>query len=109
MPNTEPIYVFDSHRFVKQLAEAGMPERQAEILAEERKNLIENQLATKLDLAKIEHDIAEIKRDINRLNKEFKHDMAEMKSELKRDMAEIDSNLRRDMTEMKAELKRGSI
>lgn len=45
---------FDTHRFVKQLVEAGMPLRQAEILAEEQARLIDERLATKDDLERLE-------------------------------------------------------
>ena len=33
---------FDTHGFVKRLTAAGMPEAQAEVLADEQTNLIEN-------------------------------------------------------------------
>ena len=45
---------FDTHKFVKQLTEAGMPLRQAEILAEEQARLIDERLATKDDLERLE-------------------------------------------------------
>lgn len=45
---------FDTHKFVKQLTEAGMPLRQAEILAEEQTRLIDERLATKDDLERLE-------------------------------------------------------
>ena len=44
---------FDTHVFNKRLTSAGMPEAQAEILAEEQAKLIETQLATKTDLYSI--------------------------------------------------------
>ena len=53
--------MFDTHQFVKKLVVAGMPEPQAEVLAEQQQELIENQLATKRDLKELE--IA-LKRDI---------------------------------------------
>ncbi len=46
--------VFDTHQFVKKLVAAGMPELQAEVLAEQQQELIENQLATKRDLKELE-------------------------------------------------------
>ncbi|WP_440862512.1 DUF1640 domain-containing protein [Symbiopectobacterium purcellii] len=49
--------VFDTHAFVKKLTTAGMPEAQAEILAQEQANLIENRLATKLDIVTLEKNI----------------------------------------------------
>ena len=46
--------VFDSHAFVKELTEAGMPEAQAEVLARSQANLIDEKLATKEALKKLE-------------------------------------------------------
>jgi hypothetical protein len=45
---------FDTLRFAKRLTEAGMPERQAEVLAEEQAQLIDQNLATKRDLKELE-------------------------------------------------------
>ncbi|WP_154723961.1 DUF1640 domain-containing protein [Vibrio cyclitrophicus] len=49
--------LFDTHSFVKKLTEAGMPEKQAEILASEQAQLVENRLATKTDLSVMKKDI----------------------------------------------------
>jgi hypothetical protein len=46
--------IFDSHAFIKRLTAAGMPEQQAEILAEEQVRLIGEHLATKADLKALE-------------------------------------------------------
>ncbi len=48
---------FDTHAFIKRLTAAGMPEAQAEVLAEEQAKLIETQLATKIDLELLKHDL----------------------------------------------------
>lgn len=48
---------FDTHVFVKKLTAAGMPEAQAEVLAQEQTNLIENNLATKRDLKELEVEL----------------------------------------------------
>ena len=45
---------FDTHAFVKELTEAGMPEAQAEILARSQAKLINEELATKRDLKELE-------------------------------------------------------
>ncbi len=56
---------FDTHAFIKRLTAAGMPEPQAEILAEEQARLIEDRLATRADLADARRDIvADVRRDI---------------------------------------------
>ena len=53
--------VFDTHAFVKELTEVGMPEAQAEVLARSQANLIDEKLATKEDLKALElrlnHDL----------------------------------------------------
>lgn len=51
MPET---IIFDTHAFVKELVAAGMDERQAEVLSNQQKRLIETQLATKRDLKDLE-------------------------------------------------------
>ncbi len=49
--------VFDIHAFVKRLTGAGMPIEQAEILAEEQARLVDERLATKIDLELLKHDL----------------------------------------------------
>ncbi|MCY3736355.1 MAG: hypothetical protein OXG13_08160 [Gemmatimonadaceae bacterium] len=46
--------VFDTHAFVKRLTGVGMPEEQAEALADEQARLIDERLATKDDLERLE-------------------------------------------------------
>ena len=46
--------VFDTHTFVKELTEAGMPEAQTGVLARSQANLIDEKLATKEYLKKLE-------------------------------------------------------
>ena len=46
--------VFDTHAFVKELTQAGMPEAQAEVLARSQATLIDEKLATKQDLKELE-------------------------------------------------------
>ena len=56
--------VFDTHAFVKELAEAGMPEKQAEVLARSQATLIDEKLAAKQDLKELE---ACLRRDMKEL------------------------------------------
>lgn len=46
--------VFDSYAFVKELKQVGMPEKQAEVLARSQAMLINEKLAAKQDLKKLE-------------------------------------------------------
>ncbi len=64
--------VFDTHAFVKDLAEAGMPEKQAEVLARSQATLIDEKLATKQDLKELE---ARLRRDMKELELRLKHDL----------------------------------
>jgi hypothetical protein len=48
---------FDTHAFVKRLVTAGMPEAQAEVLADQQSRLIDEKLSTKEDLSKAEATI----------------------------------------------------
>ncbi|MEE8057086.1 MAG: hypothetical protein V3T17_04530 [Pseudomonadales bacterium] len=57
---------FDTHAFVKSLTHAGMPEQQAEVLAEQQKQLLDEQLATKQDIFEIKRDIAEFRAEVKR-------------------------------------------
>ena len=49
--------IFDTHAFVKRLTAAGMPEQQAEVLADEQARLITERLATKADVALLRSDL----------------------------------------------------
>jgi tetrahydromethanopterin S-methyltransferase subunit G len=48
---------FNTHAFVKRLTTAGMPEAQAEVLADQQAKLIDEKLATKTDLAAVERSL----------------------------------------------------
>ena len=54
---------FDTHRFVKRLTETGFTEQQAETLADEHVALLNANLATKADIAKIEADIETLRQE----------------------------------------------
>ena len=56
--------MFDTHAFVKELTEAGMPEPQAEVLARAQATLIDEKLATKQDLEALE---SRLKRDMREM------------------------------------------
>ena len=66
--------VFDTHAFVKELAEAGIPEKQAEVLARSQATLIDEKLATKQDLKELE---ARLRRDMKELELRLTHDLTQ--------------------------------
>src|SRR5271163_588745 len=73
--------IFDTHAFVKRLTAVGMPEAQAEVLADEQARLIDKRLATKTDLAEL---AASVKGDIAELATKdgVKADIAEAKADI---------------------------
>ena len=58
--------VFDTHTFVKRLTGAGMPVEQAEVLADEQARFVNEQLATKADIALLQRDIKELETALRR-------------------------------------------
>ncbi len=75
--------IFDTHAFVKQLTEAGMPEQQAEVLARTHAALIDERLATKDDLQALE---LRLSNQIKELDTRFSHQMKELESRLRYDL-----------------------
>lgn len=71
--------IFDSHGFVKRLTAAGMPEPQAEILADEQFRLLHEQIATKGDIMTLRSGVA---GDIEALRSEVARDIEALRSEM---------------------------
>ncbi len=92
---------FDTHRFVKELTKAGMPEQQAEVLASEQSRLIENELATKQDIEQLR---LATKQDIEQLRADTKRDIAELRTELKQDIEQLRADTKRGISEAKTEI-----
>ncbi len=82
---TEAI-AFDTHRFVKRLTESGFTEKQAETLAEEHVALLNTNLATKADIARIEAGMdalrQETRADIESLRQETRAAIEAVKVDL---------------------------
>ena len=94
---------FDTHAYVKQLKSAGMPEEQAEVLAQSHATLIDKELATKRD---VEGLAAATKRDVEGLAAATKRDMEEFRAVYKREMEALAAATKRDMEEFRAVYKR---
>ena len=84
---------FDTHRYVKRLMECGFTDKQAETLADEQIALLNANLATKADIARIEADIealrqetkadiAKVEAGIEALRQETKAEIAALKADL---------------------------
>ena len=77
---------FDTHRFVKRLTDCGFTEKQAETLADEHVALLNANLATKADIARLEAGMdalrQETKAGIEALRQETKAGIETAKSDL---------------------------
>lgn len=75
MPNplNDPMasYTFDTLSYAKELIAAGMPQQQAEVISLSQRTLIENELATKADIAGIQRDMKRMDVDLRRTIKEL--------------------------------------
>ena len=87
---SSPAIQFDTHKFIKHLTAHGFSEEQAEALAEEQVNLLNDNLATKEDIAKIESNL--------------RLEMANIESNLKLEMSNIESNLKLEMSNLKLDM-----
>ncbi len=84
---------FDTHTFVKDLTQAGMPEPQAEVLANQQKQLLAEQLASKLDIQALQRDIKELESKLTRDIKALDTKVDTVKIELQRDIAALGAQL----------------
>ena len=57
-----PTLILDTHAAVHELVSAGMPERQAETVVRQQARLLEQNLATKTDIATIKADIEALRQ-----------------------------------------------
>jgi hypothetical protein len=69
-------FALDTLKVVETLIVAGMPEKQARALSEIQKDMLENNMATKID-------IMEIKQEITGTKAELKYGIAEVKADVK--------------------------
>ncbi|MDE0407846.1 MAG: DUF1640 domain-containing protein [Alphaproteobacteria bacterium] len=72
---------FDTHRFVKRLTDCGFTEQQAETLADEHVALLNANLATKADVARIEERIAKVEAGMDAFRQETRAAIEASKSE----------------------------
>jgi hypothetical protein len=85
------IAAFDTHAFVKRLTSVGMPEPQAEALADEQVRLIDDRVATKEDVANLQAEIAKLQlvtqADIAKLQSATQADIAKLQAATQADIA----------------------
>ena len=98
---------FDTSDYARQLQKAGFTEQQAEVQVDALRTLIENDLATKQDIASLQKEIAELRKgaqeSIESLRKEVKQNIELLSKETQLDQARITAELVKDIAEAKAE------
>jgi len=92
---------FDTLKFARRLKEAGFTEQQAEALADAEAELIEQNLATKRDIADIKRDIADVKRDIA----DVKRDIKELEFTLRNEIKQLDVKIEQIRSDLARDLK----
>jgi hypothetical protein len=81
---------FDTLKFAKRLKEAGFTEQQAEALADAEAEFIEQNLATKRDIADIKRDIKELEVTLRTEIKQLEVKIEQIRSDLVRDMKDLE-------------------
>ncbi len=103
-PGMTGAIAFDTHRFVKRLTESGFTVQQAETLAEEHVALLNTNLATKADIAKLEADIAKVEAGIETLRQETRADIEVLRQETRADIEVLRQETRADLEKVKSDL-----
>ena len=106
--------MFDSHRFVKRLTEAGMEEGVAEVLAEEHMGRWIRNVATKTDVAMIRKDLENTeantrrdvatKADVAMIRKDAENTRAMIRKDLENTRAMIRADVEKRVAELRADL-----
>ena len=104
---------FDTLAFSRRMEAAGFTRQQAEALAEEQAALIDDRLATKVDLAKTEVSLrtelanveARLRQQIDKTAAELRAQLAETDSSLRAELAKTDSSLRAELAKTEASLR----
>jgi len=84
--------VFDTFSYAQKLQKVGFTEEQAAVQVDVLRTLVENDLATKQDIADVQRDIAELRKEtqqgIETLRKETQLGQTQIVADLKREIAE---------------------
>ena len=78
----DDVIVFDTYEVINKFIQIGFTEDQAVLLANEQKAIIEKNLATKRDLAKVEREIEGLKKETIILGQKFERGNGSFKTKL---------------------------
>ena len=93
---------FDTHRFVKNLTESGFTEQQAEALAKEQVQLLNSNLATKVDILAIKADIETVKAELAAKIETVRASIETVKAELAAKIETVKANIEMVKAELEA-------
>jgi ferritin-like metal-binding protein YciE len=93
---------FDTHKYVRSLRDAGMPEEQAEKIVEAINEAGRSaDLVTKSDL---EQAKTALKQDIAQVRTDLKQEIGQVRTELKHDIQRLEAEIKTENAELRAEL-----
>ena len=99
------VLAFDTHKAVKVLQDAGADEHLAEAVVNTIGSAMGENVATKVDIAELKADIAELeaatKADIAELKASTQADIAELKASTQADIAELKTATKAEIAELK--------
>jgi F0F1-type ATP synthase membrane subunit b/b' len=99
--------IFDTFDYAKKLQRAGLTEEQASVHVEALRTLVEHDLATKQDIANVQRDIAELRKEtqqsIESLRKETQQSIESLRKETDVKLAELNVSLVKEIATAKAE------
>ena len=101
--------MFDTHKAVKALKEAGFDDNQAEAVVATMGDAIGENVATKGDIVVLKADIGELRTDFAELRTDFaglRTEFADFKTEVKTDIGEFKAEVKTDIADFKAEIYR---
>ena len=93
--------IFDTHKFITNMTNVGMPQPQAEVLAESYVELMETTLATKQDLKDLE---GKLTGKMTALEVKLTGEMQALEAKLTGEMQDLKAELRGEMKDLRAEL-----
>ncbi len=100
---------FDTHRFVKNLTESGFTEQQAEALAKEQVQLLNSNLATKVDILAIKTDLETVKANLEAVKANLEAKLEAVKLGLQADIQAIKADLEAVKLDLQADIQASKV
>ena len=96
---------FNALKYVEELRNAGMPEKQAEAQIRVLNEVVDSELASKHDVETIRLKIGTVREELKRDIKELDLKIETVREELKRDIKELDLKIETVRKELKQDIK----